>query len=99
MLEQGIFGCCALNIIAFEGEDLLDRPEKYRQWHVRNKRAGLRQLPLKSNIVQLVRDKVMKFYHEDFFLEEDDQWLIHGWMGRALFAHSTWMANATSFSK
>ncbi|TVU25581.1 hypothetical protein EJB05_28083, partial [Eragrostis curvula] len=90
VLEQGLFGRCALNVIACEGQDLMDRPEKYRQWQVRNKRAGLRQLPLKPNIVQLVRDNVMKFHHKDFLLGEDDQWLIHGWMGRVLFAHSTW---------
>ncbi|XP_062182208.1 scarecrow-like protein 9 [Phragmites australis] len=96
LLEQGLFGGCALNAIACEGVDLMDRPEKYRQWQVRNLRAGLRQLPLNPNIVKVVRDKVRACHHKDFLLSKEDQWLLQGWMGRILFAHSTWVAQDAS---
>ncbi|TVU25597.1 hypothetical protein EJB05_28099 [Eragrostis curvula] len=92
VLEQGLLGRCALNIIACEGMDLMDRPEKYRQWKLRNQRAGLRQLPLKPDIIPVLRDKVMNLHHKDFYLGEDDEWLIQGWMGRVLTAHSAWVA-------
>ncbi|KAL6654487.1 hypothetical protein ACP70R_007952 [Stipagrostis hirtigluma subsp. patula] len=92
VLEQGILGHSMLNVIACEGMDLVNRPEKYKQWHVRNQRAGLRQLPLKQNIVKVLKDKVKNDHHKDFFVSEDGQWLLQGWMGRILFAHSTWVA-------
>ncbi|RLM69231.1 GRAS transcription factor [Panicum miliaceum] len=92
VLEQFVLGRPALNIIACEGPDLVERPEKYRQWQVRNQRAGLRQLPLRSGIVKVVKDTVRKHHHKDFLISEDGQWLLQGWMGRVLFAHSTWVA-------
>ncbi|WVZ49941.1 hypothetical protein U9M48_001255 [Paspalum notatum var. saurae] len=90
MLEQVVLGRSALNAIACEGMDLVQRPEKYKQWQARNKRAGLRQLPLKSSIVDVVKDEVKKHHHKDFLVCEDGKWLLQGWMGRVLFAHSTW---------
>lgn len=80
VLEQGLLRRCALNA------------EKYTQWQVRNQRAGLRQLLLKPSIIKVLKDEVKKEYHKDFFISEDGQWLLQGWMGRVLFAHSTWVA-------
>ncbi|KAJ1276879.1 hypothetical protein BS78_05G250200 [Paspalum vaginatum] len=96
LLEQVVLGRSALNLIACEGLDLVERPEKYRQWQKRNQRAGLRQSPLKSGIVEEVKDQVMKHHHKDFFISEEGQWLLQGWMGRVLFAHSTWVAEDAS---
>ncbi|RCV35786.1 hypothetical protein SETIT_7G268200v2 [Setaria italica] len=96
VLEQDLFGCFALNAIACEGTDRINRPEKYKQWHARNQRAGLRQLPLEPSIVNALKDEVMRCYHRDFLICEDGQWLLHGWMGRILFAQSTWVADDTS---
>ncbi|CAM0149596.1 unnamed protein product [Urochloa decumbens] len=92
VLEQGMLGNSVLNVIACEGVDLVNRPERYRQWQVRNRRAGLRQLPLRPNIIKVLKEKVMKDHHKDFFVGEDGQWLLQGWMGRILYAHSTWVA-------
>ncbi|KAL6905779.1 hypothetical protein ACP4OV_003380 [Aristida adscensionis] len=94
VLEQVLFGRSALNVIACEGMELVDHPENYKQWQARNRRVGLRQLPLKPDIVKALRDSVKK-HHKDFLLNEDDQWLLQGWMGRILFAHSTWVAEDT----
>ncbi|KAJ1276729.1 hypothetical protein BS78_05G236900 [Paspalum vaginatum] len=96
VLEQVVFGTSVLNTIACEGLDLVERPEKYRQWQARNQRVGLRQLPLKPGIVEEVKDQVMKHHHKDFFINQDGQWLLQGWMGRVLFAHSTWVAENSS---
>ena len=96
VLEQGLLRRCALNDIACEGVDLVNRPEKYMQWQVRNQRAGLRQLLLKPSIIKALKDEVKKEYHKDFFLSEDGQWLLQGWKGRVLFAHSTWVAEDAS---
>ncbi|CAL4982441.1 unnamed protein product [Urochloa decumbens] len=97
VLEQGLLGHAALNSIACEGMDLVDRPEKYRQWQVRNQRAGLRQLPLKPRIVKELKEKVKKGHHNDFLISEDGQWLLQGWAGQILFAHSTWVAEDAPF--
>ncbi|KAL6622485.1 hypothetical protein ACP70R_032364 [Stipagrostis hirtigluma subsp. patula] len=93
LIEQNIFGRSALNVIACEGTDRVERPETYKQWQVRNQRAGLKQLPLNQEIVQVVRDKVKDCYHKDFVIDVDHQWLLQGWKGRILFAISTWVAN------
>jgi hypothetical protein len=95
VLEQNMLGHSVLNLVACEGADVVNCPEKYRRWQVRNQRAGLRQLPLKPNIVKVLKDKVMKDHHKDFFISEDGQWLLQGWMGRILYAHSTWVAEDT----
>jgi hypothetical protein len=57
--------------ISCEGMDLVQRPEKYKQWQTRNQRAGLRQLPLKSSIVKAVEEEVKKHYHKDFMICQD----------------------------
>lgn len=93
LIEQNIFGRSALNVIACEGTDRVERPETYKQWQVRNQRAGLKQLPLNQEIVQIVRDKVKDCYHKDFVIDIDHQWLLQGWKGRILYAISTWVAN------
>jgi hypothetical protein len=98
VFEKAILGCYAFNGISCEGMDLVERPEKYRQWQTRNQRAGLRQLPLKSSIVKVVKDEVMKHYHKDFMICQDGQWLLQGWMGRVLSAHTTWVANEEASS-
>ncbi|CAL4982446.1 unnamed protein product [Urochloa decumbens] len=95
-VEQDLLGRCALNAIACEGWDRLERPETYRQWQVRNNLAGLRQLPLDPNIVSAVSKKVKDGYHKDFFVDVDQQWLLQGWKGRTLYAMSTWVANDAS---
>jgi len=92
LIERDIFGAFALNVIACEGADRVERPETYKQWQVRNHRAGLRQLPLNPELVKAVRDKVKNFYHRDFLVDEDNRWLLLGWKGRVLYAMSTWVA-------
>jgi hypothetical protein len=93
LIEQNIFGRAALNVIACEGTDRVERPETYKQWQVRNQRAGLKQLPLNQETVQVVRGKVKDCYHKDFVIDIDHHWLLQGWKGRILFAISTWAAN------
>ncbi|EAY83604.1 hypothetical protein OsI_38826 [Oryza sativa Indica Group] len=93
LIEQNIFGRAALNVIACEGIDRVERPETYKQWQVRNQRAGFKQLPLNPEIVQVVRNKVKDCYHKDFVIDIDHQWLLQGWKGRILYAISTWTPN------
>jgi hypothetical protein len=92
LIERDIIGRSALNVIACEGADRVDRPETYKQWLVRNHRAGLRQLPLDPEAVKISRDKVKNYYHRDFLIDEDNRWLLLGWKGRVLYAMSSWMA-------
>ncbi|KAM0896592.1 hypothetical protein ACQ4PT_023092 [Festuca glaucescens] len=96
LIEQNIFGRAALNVIACEGTDRVERPETYKQWQTRNQRAGLKQLPLNPQVIERVRDKVKNNYHKDFVIDVDHQWLLSGWKGRILYAISTWVANDAS---
>lgn len=92
LIERDIFGRCALNVVACEGADRVERPETYKQWQVRGHRAGMRQLPLCPEVVKVVRDKVKNYYHKDFVIDVDNRWLLQGWKGRVLYAMSTWVA-------
>nr|XP_045083529.1 scarecrow-like protein 9 [Aegilops tauschii subsp. strangulata] len=92
-LERNIFGWVVLNAIAYEGTDRVERCETYKHWQVRNQRAGLRQLPLDRETVKMARDMVKNKYHKDFLIDEDHHWLLQGWKGRILLAHSTWEAD------
>jgi hypothetical protein len=96
LLERDIIGRSALNVIACEGADRVERPETYKQWQLRNRRAGLRQLPLNPEVVKLVLDKVKDSYHKDFVVDGDQRWLLHRWKGRVLYAWSAWIADDAS---
>ncbi|CAD6252539.1 unnamed protein product [Miscanthus lutarioriparius] len=89
LVERGLFRQSALNVVACEGTDRVERPETYKQWQVQNHRAGLKQLPLDPDIVKTLRDKVRDQYHKDFIIDTDHNWLLEGWKGRILYAMST----------
>ncbi|XP_019199217.1 PREDICTED: scarecrow-like protein 30 [Ipomoea nil] len=90
LFEEMLYGRDALNVIACEGSERVERPETYKQWQVRSLRAGFRQLPLDQEITNCVKDKVKSEYHKDFSIDEDGKWLLQGWKGRVLHAVSCW---------
>lgn len=89
LIEKTIFGREAMNVIACEAAERIERPETYKQWQVRNVRAGFKQLPLNEEIMNMSKDRV-KAYHKDFVIDEDSRWLLQGWKGRIVYALSTW---------
>lgn len=90
LIEREIFGREAMNVIACEGAERIERPETYKQWQVRNMRAGFTQLPLNEEIMKMAKERVDTNYHKDFVIDEDSQWLLQGWKGRIVHALSTW---------
>ncbi|CAI9092382.1 OLC1v1027604C1 [Oldenlandia corymbosa var. corymbosa] len=89
LIEKTIFGREAMNVIACEGAERIERPETYKQWQVRNLRAGFQQLPLNEEIMRMSRERV-KSYSKDFVIDEDSQWMLQGWKGRIIYALSSW---------
>ncbi|KAG8387865.1 hypothetical protein BUALT_Bualt02G0065700 [Buddleja alternifolia] len=90
LFEEEIYGKDAMNIIACEGTQRIDRPETYKQWQARNGRAGFRQMALDQELVKYVRSVVKMDYHKDFSVDEDGKWMLHGWKGRVIYAISYW---------
>lgn len=90
LIERDIFGKEALNVIACEGWERIERPETYKQWQVRNLRAGFAQIPLSRELMNRAIEKVRRCYHKDFLIDEDSKWLIQGWKGRISYALSFW---------
>ncbi|KAA8516417.1 hypothetical protein F0562_016710 [Nyssa sinensis] len=90
LIEREIFGREALNVIACEGWERVERPETYKQWQVRDLKAGFMQLPFDRAIVKRAIDKVRSSYHKDFVIDEGGQWLLQGWKGRIIYALSCW---------
>ncbi|KAL2968572.1 hypothetical protein AAZX31_15G035900 [Glycine max] len=90
MLEKGLFGRDAINVIACEGAERVERPETYKQWQVRNQRAGFKQVRFDPQLVNHEKEMVKKEYHKDFVVAEDGKWVLLGWKGRILNAISAW---------
>lgn len=90
LIEKGIWGSEAMNVIACEGGERISRPETYKQWQVRNLRAGFRQLPLNQEILKMAVDRARSCYHRDFGIDEDGHWMLQGWKGRIMVALSCW---------
>ncbi|KAE9600650.1 hypothetical protein Lal_00045571 [Lupinus albus] len=91
ILEKGLFGRDAINVIACEGPERVERPETYKQWQVRNLRAGFKQLRLNPELVIEAKEMVKTEYHKDFVVDENGKWVFLGWKGRILNAISAWI--------
>ncbi|KAK4780208.1 hypothetical protein SAY87_016314 [Trapa incisa] len=91
MFEKQWLGREIMNVIACEGFERVERPESYKQWQVRNMRAGFRQLPLDSFVMKKLRFKLKEGYHDDFVMDVDGHWMLQGWKGRILYASSCWV--------
>ncbi|KAH0866598.1 hypothetical protein HID58_083809 [Brassica napus] len=90
--EGEFFGREVMNVIACEGVDRVERPETYKQWQVRMMRAGFKQKPVETELVESFREKMKRWgYHKDFVLDEDSNWFLQGWKGRILFSSSCWV--------
>ncbi|XP_020214198.1 scarecrow-like protein 14 [Cajanus cajan] len=72
LIEREIVGREAMNVIACEGSERVQRPETYKQWKIRNTRVGFKQLPLNEELVTKFRTLLREWYHRDFVLDEDD---------------------------
>ncbi|XP_004505853.1 scarecrow-like protein 34 [Cicer arietinum] len=91
MMERESFGREAMNVVACEGLQRVERPETYKQWQVRNTRAGFKQLPLNSELMAKFRTKLRQWYHKDFVFDDDNNWMLQGWKGRILYASTCWV--------
>ncbi|XP_065877293.1 scarecrow-like protein 14 [Euphorbia lathyris] len=90
MFEKETYGRYAINVIACEGWERIERPETYRQWQTRNQRAGFKQIPLDQDLVKKVKTTVKSNFNKNFNVDEDSQWMLQGWKGRIIYALSVW---------
>ncbi|KAJ4779286.1 GRAS transcription factor [Rhynchospora pubera] len=93
IIEKHFLMPAAINAIAFEGPNRVERPETYRHWHARKLRAGLVPLPVDPKIKKDVINFVQEHYHKEFVVEDDNGWLLLGWKGRILYGFTTWKAS------
>ncbi|CAH9075072.1 unnamed protein product [Cuscuta epithymum] len=82
--------CEIMSILACEGMERLHRPETYKQWHLRNLRAGLKPIPIRPELVNELRDKAKAGFHKKFMFLQDGHWILQGWKGRIFGARSCW---------
>ncbi|KAK1373714.1 Scarecrow-like protein 14 [Heracleum sosnowskyi] len=88
--EREFCGREVMNVIACEGVERVQRPETYKQWQIRNMKAGFKSLPLKKELLDKLKCKVKSEFHKDFVFDEDGQWMLTGWKGRILHGISAW---------
>ncbi|KAF4389955.1 hypothetical protein G4B88_003438 [Cannabis sativa] len=98
LYERKLFGQEILNVIACEEEKRMERPETYKQWQVRCLRAGFRSLPLSKELMSKFKEKLRTWYHKDFEIDEDSNWMLQGWKGRIVFATSCWVSAEGPYS-
>ncbi|KAK9755255.1 hypothetical protein RND81_01G013000 [Saponaria officinalis] len=90
LIERLLYGKDAMNIVACEGSERIERPESYKQWQMRHRRIGFTQVALDHDVVHRARAMVKANYHKDFMVEQDREWMVQGWKGRILSAVSCW---------
>ncbi|XP_021716602.1 scarecrow-like protein 30 [Chenopodium quinoa] len=90
LLESKLYGPQALNVIACEGMERVERPESYKQWQVRTQRAGFEQVGLDRELLRRARAMVKRSFREEFSYDVDGNWVVQGWKGRILYAISCW---------
>ncbi|KAJ7012625.1 hypothetical protein NC653_002621 [Populus alba x Populus x berolinensis] len=91
MFEGELYGRDAMNVVACEGRERVERPETYKQWQARTVRAGFKTLPLDQKLMTKFRGKLKTYYHKDFLIDEDNDWMLQGWKGRIIYASSCWV--------
>ncbi|KAK3442112.1 hypothetical protein EUGRSUZ_B02347 [Eucalyptus grandis] len=74
-----------------EGSERVERSETYKQWQVRHMRAGFKALPLDQELMKFFRGKMKEWYHKDFALNEDGNWMLQAWRGRIIIGSSCWV--------
>ncbi|KAK6247082.1 hypothetical protein QUC31_018647 [Theobroma cacao] len=90
MFEKEVIGRDIMNVIACEGTERVERPETYKQWQSRTKRAGFKQVPLDQELLKKVTNMVRSSYHRDFVVDVDGRWMLQGWKGRVIYALTCW---------
>ncbi|KAK1412826.1 hypothetical protein QVD17_34358 [Tagetes erecta] len=90
LFEKEVIGREVINVIACEGTRRIERPETYKQWQVRNERAGFKAVPMNRDIMKEVKAKVKIGFHKDFMVDDDGDWMVQGWKGRVIYAISSW---------
>uniref|UniRef100_A0A6N2MIC2 Uncharacterized protein n=1 Tax=Salix viminalis TaxID=40686 RepID=A0A6N2MIC2_SALVM len=76
MFEGEFYGRDAMNVVACEGQERVERPETYKQWQVRTARQGFKTLPLDQKLMTKFRGKLKNHYHKDFVIDEDNDWML-----------------------
>ncbi|VFQ91393.1 unnamed protein product [Cuscuta campestris] len=89
--EQEFLGREIMNVIACEGMERVERPETYKQWHLRITKAGFKTKPMNQDLVKKLSGKVKEGYHKEFVFVEDGHWVLQGWKGRTLCGISCWV--------
>ncbi|GFP91530.1 scarecrow-like protein 9 [Phtheirospermum japonicum] len=90
LIERDFLGREALNVIACEGLERVERAETYKQWQLRHLAAGLIQVPFEKELMDSAMYMVRKSYHREFVVDEINQFLLMGWKGRITHAISCW---------
>ncbi|KAL3750646.1 hypothetical protein ACJRO7_011710 [Eucalyptus globulus] len=91
VIERELHGWEIMNIVACEGSERVERSETYKQWQVRHMRAGFKALPLDQELMKFFRGKMKEWYHKDFALNEDGNWMLQAWRGRIIIGSSCWV--------
>uniref|UniRef100_A0A2P2Q9X1 Uncharacterized protein n=1 Tax=Rhizophora mucronata TaxID=61149 RepID=A0A2P2Q9X1_RHIMU len=91
MLEMEVYGREVMNVVACEGLERIERPETYKQWHVRIMRAGFQTQSLEQKLINKFRAMLKANYHKDFVIDGDNDWMLQGWKGRTISASSCWL--------
>ncbi|KAI5083863.1 hypothetical protein GOP47_0000032 [Adiantum capillus-veneris] len=89
VFEGEILGMSILNIVAYEGANVVQRVSMYKEAHALTKQAGFKQLILSTRIPKRIRD-ILNRWHKLYTIAEDLEYLLMGWKGRILHALSLW---------
>ena len=76
------------NVVAYEGQDRIERHERVDQWRRQLGRAGFQVMPLKCN--SQVRMMLSVYDCDGYTLSSEKGNLLLGWKGRPVIMASAW---------
>ncbi|KAI4385555.1 hypothetical protein MLD38_003568 [Melastoma candidum] len=95
IIEREVLGREIMNVVACEGAERIERPETSKQWQARLTRAGFKPIPLDQELMRKLRSRVHVWYHKDFVMDEDKNWMLLGWRGRIMASSACWVPSSS----
>ncbi|EFJ34329.1 GRAS-family protein [Selaginella moellendorffii] len=94
-LMEKTFQKVIMNVVACDGLDQVERPEKYKTWDVRAKRAGFKPFPVEDEDYERMKTTWGGYkYSEHFRCGRDENWVLLGWKDVIMCAMSAWQTKA-----
>ncbi|EFJ34328.1 GRAS family protein [Selaginella moellendorffii] len=99
-LIEKVFQRAIMSVVACDGLEQLERPDKYRTWDSRAKRAGFQPFLIGEEVYERMKSQWGGYAcKKNFGCGKDENWMLLGWKDVILCGMSAWQTKAQSLIK